>query len=118
MNKKGALFAIALFVACFGFVTKFVLASTSAILVPTSDGNYKQFLTSSGSTHYTLVDETPCNANTDYVYTTTTTKRDSYGINISTIGNGGIISQIGIVTLRVAPNDRHRLGNVECLLSV
>jgi len=82
-----------------GFVllTHFAFASSTGILYPTSDGNYKQFLLSTGSTHYTLVDETSCNGNTDYVYTTTTTKRDSYGVNISSIGNGGIVSQVDIV---------------------
>lgn len=70
-------------------------ASTTGTLYPTSDGAYKQFLTSSGSTHYTLVDETACNTS-DYTYTTTTTKRDSYGVTISSIGNGALISQVDI----------------------
>jgi hypothetical protein len=94
MNKK-ALLAIAIFVACFGFVTKSVFASSTGIIFPTSDGNYLQWTPSTGVTHYTLVDETARNT-TDYVFSNTTSQRDSYGVNISSIGNGASISQIGI----------------------
>jgi fibronectin type 3 domain-containing protein len=71
-------------------------ASTTAILVPVSDGNYKQFTPSTGSTHYTLVDESACNGTTDYNYTSTVGYRDSYGIDISSVGNGASISQVDI----------------------
>ena len=81
--------------AAFGFVTHFASASTTGILVPTYEGYYKEWKPSTGSTHYTLVDETPCNS-TDYNATTTIAKRDSYGISLSTVGNGAYISQIDI----------------------
>ena len=71
-------------------------AATTATLYPTSDGNYVQWTPSTGSTHYTLVDETTCNGTTDYVSETTTGERDSYGISISSIPNGSTITQIAI----------------------
>jgi hypothetical protein len=46
-------------------------------LYPDGDGNYSQFTTSSGSTHYTLVDEATPNTS-DYVYDGTTGHKDSY----------------------------------------
>ena len=74
-----------------------VLASTTPVTVPTSDGSYLQWIPKTGSTHYTMVDETLCNGTTDYNSTATVGNRDSYGINISSIGNGANISQIAIV---------------------
>lgn len=46
-------------------------------LMPTGDGNYSQFTPSTGTTHYTLVDEIPPNT-TDYVSSATSGDRDSY----------------------------------------
>jgi len=42
-----------------------------------SDGNYLQWTPSTGTTHYTLVNETPCNGATNYVSTGTNGNRDS-----------------------------------------
>ena len=47
-------------------------------LFPTSDGNYAQFTCSTGSSHFTLVDETTPNT-TDYNSDATVGHRDSYG---------------------------------------
>jgi len=46
-------------------------------LYPTADGTYSQFTPSTGTTHYTLVDETAPNT-TDYVDGTAAGQRDSY----------------------------------------
>lgn len=48
-------------------------------LFPTSDGNYSQFTPSTGTTHYTLVDESTPNT-TDYNDSATVGDRDSYGM--------------------------------------
>ncbi len=70
--------------------------ATTATLLPTSDGNYTQWTPSTGTTHYTLVDETTCNGTTDYVSETTVGERDSYGISLSSIANGSTITNIQI----------------------
>lgn len=49
-------------------------------LYPASDGNYSQLTCSTGSTHYTLVDETAPNT-TDYNSGSTVGDRDSYGMS-------------------------------------
>src|SRR5216683_3096363 len=96
MSKKKAL-ATAASVILIGLFTQFALASTTAILLPKSDGNYKQFIPStSTSVHYTMVNEASCNGTTNYNKTSTSTKRDSYGISVTSIGDGAIISQIAI----------------------
>lgn len=48
-------------------------------LYPNGDGNYSQFTPSTGTTHYTLVDETAPNT-TDYVDGTNVGDRDSYAL--------------------------------------
>src|SRR5437868_12337378 len=73
-----------------------VLASTTGILPPSSDGNYLQWTPSAGTTHYTLVDESACNGTTDYNSTGTIGNRDSYGVSLASVGNGAVISQIDI----------------------
>jgi hypothetical protein len=66
-------------------------------LYPSSDGTYTQWTPNTGTTHYTLVNETSCDGNTNYVHTTTTTNRDSYGIGLGSIPNGAKITSIDIV---------------------
>jgi len=85
-------------VIALGFCIQLAPASTTAVLLPKSDGNYQQFATSTGSSsHWALVDETLCNGTTDYNYTVTTSKRDSYGISVTSIGDGAIVTQVAIV---------------------
>src|SRR5438874_4400491 len=90
-----ALLPIILFGAC--IVPAVSQASTTAVLVPTSDGNYTQWTPSTGTTHFTLVDESACNGTTDYNSTATNGNRDSYGVGISSVGNGAIVSQVAVV---------------------
>jgi hypothetical protein len=101
MRRNHVLFLAApVIIYALGSCLQFAMASTTAILPPTGDGNYKQFKPSTGSTHWTLVDETPCNGTTDYnsVTTTNSGKRDSYTVGgVTTVGSGAIISQIDIV---------------------
>jgi len=74
------------------------LASADAVsnVLPSSDGAYTQWNPKSGSTHYTMVDETTCNGKTDYNSTNTVGNRDSYGVDISSIPDGSTITQIDI----------------------
>lgn len=93
---RKVLFAIAfLFVVSGIFVNK-VLAVTTTTLLPVSVGNYNQWTPSTGTTHYTLVDESSCNGNTDYNSTTTVGNRDSYGVSLSSIPNTATITAIAI----------------------
>ena len=93
-NRK-SLF-IASTAAVFSVVAFLIVSAASVYLLPVSDGNYTQWTPSTGSTHYTLVDETSCNGTTDYVSTATTGNRDSYGLDISSIPNGYTITKIEI----------------------
>ncbi len=72
------------------------LATSSGVLLPVSDGSFSQWTPSTGSTHYNLVDESACNGTTDYVSTNTVGNRDSYGINLSSIPNGAVITEVKI----------------------
>jgi parallel beta-helix repeat protein len=87
--------------AAFFVFIQFASASTTAVLLPQSDGNYKQLKPSTGSTHYTMVNESVCNGLTNYNSTgsITVVARDSYGISVTSIGmgDGALISQIDIV---------------------
>jgi hypothetical protein len=71
-------------------------AATINNLLPSSDGAYTQWTPSTGSTHYTLVDESSCNGTTDYVRTTTIGKRDSYGVSLAAVPDGSTITSIAI----------------------
>ena len=72
------------------------LAATTATLLPTAEGTYLQWTPKSGSTHYTMVDETSCNGTTDYVATTVTGNRDSYQVSLSSIPDGATITNIAV----------------------
>jgi hypothetical protein len=73
-------------------------ASTTAVLLPQSDGNYAQLIPSAAtSVHFTMVNESLCNGVTNYNSTSTTTKRDSYRISVASIGDGALISKVAVV---------------------
>lgn len=76
----------------------FVFADVTGELPPSSDGNYLQWTISNGTStqHYTRVDEASCNGTTDYNYTNTVGNRDSYGVSLSSIPNGSVITAIEI----------------------
>jgi hypothetical protein len=92
-NKIKVLSVLTFLVA--GFYT-IVTADVSSNLYPISDGNYVQWTPKTGSTHYTMVDESTCNGTTDYNFTSTVGNRDSYSIDISSVPNGAKITQIDI----------------------
>lgn len=85
-------FALGIFLALISPVS----AATSPSLIPTATGTYSEWTPNTGVTHYTTVDETPCNGLTDYVATSTLAKRDSYAIVLSSIPNNSVITAIAI----------------------
>jgi predicted phage tail protein len=72
------------------------LATSTSALVPVAAGNYNQWTPSTGTSHFALVDETPCNGLTDSNSTTVVGSRDSYAISSSSVPNGATITQIAI----------------------
>jgi hypothetical protein len=78
------------------FLADTAFASTTDVLLPTSDGNYTQWTPSAGTSHFANVDDSSCNGNTDFNSTTAAGNRDSYGITVSSIPNGATITQIDI----------------------
>lgn len=71
-------------------------AATSTALLPSSEGTYLAWTPTSGTTHFTMVDETTCNGTTDYNSTTTAGSRDSYGVSLATVPDGSTITRIDI----------------------
>lgn len=72
-------------------------ADVSGTLLPVSDGSYKQWTrVPSGSTHYTAVDESSCNGTTDYIRETTVGERESFGVSLSSVPDGAVITDIAI----------------------
>ncbi len=72
----------------------FAYATLSPSLLPISAGTYNEWVPKSGTTHYTQVDESVCNGTTDYVATSTTGKRDSFGVSLASIPNSAIVTGI------------------------
>lgn len=76
------------------FTATAAYAASSGLLMPTGDGAYKQWTPKSGTTHYTMVDDRPCNGNTDWVKSNATGRRDSYSVNLSSVPNNSTITDI------------------------
>lgn len=79
----------------FGLVAT-LFGATTASIVPTGSGTYSAWTPSTGSTHYTLVDESSCNGTTDYVSTTVAGNRDSYAVSLASVPNGATITSIAV----------------------
>ena len=73
-----------------------VFASSTATLVPVSDGAFTQWVPSTGTSHFANVDESPCNGLSDYSSTTVVGNRDSYGVSLASVPNAATITQINI----------------------
>ncbi len=71
-------------------------ALSTSDLLPSGVGAYSAWTPSTGTTHYTLVDESSCNGVTDYVYTSTVGNRDSYSVSLSSVPNGATITGVAI----------------------
>lgn len=84
-------------------------ADGTGSLLPTSDGAYTQWTPSTGSTHYTLVDESSCNGTSDYNSTNTVGNRDTYGVSIASVPNGATVTEVAITPC--ASNDKNGQGS-------
>ncbi len=91
-----ALFLAALSALALLFVWSSASAAGTFSLLPNGEGSNLQFTPSAGATHYTLVDETPCNGTTDYNRTTTVGHRDSYTVSLSSVPDGATVTDIAI----------------------
>ena len=102
--------AVALAVVLIG---SYAFAATTSSLVPTADGFYTQWTPSTGTSHFALVDEAPCNS-TDSVSTTVAGNRDSYATDISSVPNGATITKVDIkpCAARVATGGTNPVMNV------
>lgn len=80
----------------FAAIAQAAMADTTGTLLPMSDGTFVQWATSSGTSHYTLVDEAACNGTTDYTYANTVGKRDSYHVSLASIPDGATLTSISI----------------------
>ncbi len=74
-----------------------VSASVTSTLLPSGVGSYSAWTPSTGTTHYTLVDETSCNGTTDYVSTSLIGGRDSFAVSVASVPNGSVITGISII---------------------
>lgn len=71
-------------------------ASVTSSILPTGAGAYSAWTPSTGTTHYTLVDETSCNGTTDHVSTTSVGAKDSYVVSLSSVPNGATITGVSV----------------------
>ncbi len=89
-------FSISMFCIAGFLAVQFVSAATTGTIIPRADGNYLQWTPKTGTAHYVMVDETPCNGTSDYNSTTVVGNRDSYVVSTSSIPHGATITQIDI----------------------
>lgn len=96
LKQKSAIIAGGSALLAGAAVSFIAYAGVTGALLPSSDGTYLQWTSSVGTTHYTMVDEALCNGTADYNYTNTVGRRDSYGVNLSSIPHGATITDITI----------------------
>ena len=87
---------IVLLIVVVFLLTQSIFADSTGNILPSSDGPYLQWTPKTGTTHYTMVDESTCNGTTDYNSTNTVGNRDSYGVSLSSVPNGSTITAIEI----------------------
>src|SRR5439155_7213028 len=75
------------------------VGDSTPILPPVADGTYSQWTPATGTTHYTLVADSPTSCSdtaNGYVSTNTNPNRDSYLIDLSGIPNGSTMTRVDI----------------------
>ncbi len=72
-------------------------AATTVWVTPNANGTYSGWASSSALPKYTLVDETSCNGNIDYVSTHTVGARESYSVPLNSIPDGATISAVYVM---------------------
>ncbi|MEK7560863.1 MAG: fibronectin type III domain-containing protein [Patescibacteria group bacterium] len=99
LKRNGFLFIVlsgVVALASLVFFWYLAAADTTSALLPVSDGAYTAWIPKTGTTHYTMVDESVCNGTTDYNSTNTVGARDSYGVNLSSVPNGATITALDV----------------------
>src|SRR3989344_266806 len=96
LSRKNLLIGGTILTALTVLLVQVVLADVTCALLPVSDGAYLQWTPKTGTTHYTMVDESSCNGTTDYNSTNTVGNRDSYGVSLASVPNGSTITAIEI----------------------
>ncbi|MST04141.1 MAG: fibronectin type III domain-containing protein [Candidatus Pacebacteria bacterium] len=103
MNKGHVVLAIILIIGLSiiifgGYPAKQIFASVTPDLIPIKDGFYRHWTPSTPRlAHFPNVDETPCDGSWSYNYTNGYYARDTYGIDISSVPVGSIITKIEII---------------------
>jgi hypothetical protein len=105
MNKK--YFGILALCSC-----AIAYAASTASIYPTGAGTYSQWTPSTGTTHYTLVDETSCNGTTDYVSTTVNGNRDSYAVSLASVPDGSTITSVSVTPCASRNSNKTSVMNV------
>ena len=98
-----------------GFLLFVMPAFASTVAVsPTADGSFSQFTPSSGTSHFSLVNEAVCDGLSTLNSTTNAGNRDSYTVSLSSIPDGAIISGIDITPCasRVSSGGANPIANV------
>ncbi len=95
-NKILHVGGIALSIVAVFLSAQLVFADSTGSILPSSDGTYLQWTPKTGTTHYTMVDESTCNGTTDYNSTNTVGNRDSYGVSLASVPNGSTITAVEI----------------------
>lgn len=90
------LFVFLTLVAFFLYTASMVSAATTATLLPTGEGTNLSWTPKTGTTHYTMVDETTCNGTTDYVSETTVGDRDAYTVSLASVPQNATITNIAL----------------------
>ena len=71
-------------------------ADTTSTLLPTADGAYTAWTPSTGTSHFSLVNEASCNGATNYVSTTVVGNKDAYSVSLAGVPTGATITRIDI----------------------
>jgi hypothetical protein len=89
-----------------------VASASFTSLLPTGAGSYSAWALSTGTTHYTLVDESSCNGVTDYVSTTVVGSRDSYAVSLAGVPDGSTITSVQITPCASRNSNKSSVMNV------
>jgi len=97
MNRYHKFFATTLCSALF-FIASDVSAAVTGILPIIGDGAFQGWIPVgvSGAVHFDAINDLPCNGNTDFVATASTTLRESFWVDLAGVPDGATIDKIFI----------------------
>lgn len=89
--------SLTLFLCTMIFTSSFVFAQAAQVVtLPVGDGFYNDWETSVGVSHYSLVDDSSCNGDLDYVSANEIGERDSYLVSLVDVPDGSVITSVSI----------------------